>query len=134
MKEYRKIFVICRKDGDIEHSDNYCKHGPMGEMEDAIGYGTLLDARKFLTSGDAQAYIDRELPAWGRPLHHPVGRPTVFRSLQIEQICYNSSWIISSRCTTSAEQEAFLCGLQFRLTMAKFTGILAVLHSLSFTT
>lgn len=28
MKEYRKIFVICRKDGDIEHSDNYCKHGP----------------------------------------------------------------------------------------------------------
>ena len=44
----------------------------MGEMEDAIGYGTLLDARKFLTSGDAQAYIDRELPAWGRPLHHPV--------------------------------------------------------------
>lgn len=39
MKEYRKIFVICRKDGDIEHSDNYCKHGPMGEMEDAIGYG-----------------------------------------------------------------------------------------------
>lgn len=72
MKEYRKIFVICRKDGDIEHSDNYCKHGPMGEMEDAIGYGTLLDARKFLTSGDAQAYIDRELPAWTRPLHHPV--------------------------------------------------------------
>ena len=53
MKEYRKIFVICRKNGDIEHSDNYCKHGPMGEMEDAIGYGTLLDARKFLTSGDA---------------------------------------------------------------------------------
>ena len=48
MKEYRKIFVICRKDGDIEHSDNYCKHGPIGEMEDAIGYGTLLDARKFL--------------------------------------------------------------------------------------
>lgn len=38
MKEYRKIFVICRKDGDIEYSDNYCKHGPMGEMEDAIGY------------------------------------------------------------------------------------------------
>ena len=38
----------------------------------APDYGTLLDARKFLTSGDAQAYIDRELPAWGRPLHHPV--------------------------------------------------------------
>ena len=37
MKEYRKIFVICRKDGDIEYSDNYCKHGPMGEMEDAMG-------------------------------------------------------------------------------------------------
>ena len=72
MKEYRKIFVICRKDGGIEHSDNYCKHGPMGEMEDTIGYGTLLDARKFLTSADAQAYIDRELPAWSRPLHHPV--------------------------------------------------------------
>lgn len=54
MKEYRKIFVICRKDGDIEHSDNYCKHGPMGEMEDAIGYG---DA-----AGRAQISHERAMP------------------------------------------------------------------------
>ena len=67
----------------------------------------------------------------GGPLHHPVGRP-VFCSLQTEQICYNGFWIISSHCTTRAEQEAFSCGLQFRLTMAKFTGILAVPRSSSF--
>lgn len=47
MKEYRKIFVICRKDGDIEHSDNYCKHGPIGEMEDAIGYGRCWTRANF---------------------------------------------------------------------------------------
>lgn len=43
MKEYRKIFMICRNDRHTGNSGNYCRHGPMGEMEDAIGYGTLLE-------------------------------------------------------------------------------------------
>ena len=43
----------------------------MGGVEDAIGYGELADARKFLTREDAQTYIGNELPEWGRCLHHP---------------------------------------------------------------
>lgn len=70
-QKQRCIFVILRNGGRIDSCDNYSAHGCVGGVEDAIGYGELADARKFLTREDAQAYIDSELPAWGRHLHHP---------------------------------------------------------------
>lgn len=70
-QKQRCIFVILRNGGQISRCDNYSAHGCVGGVEDAIGYGELVDARKFLTREDAQAYIDSELPAWGRRLHHP---------------------------------------------------------------
>lgn len=72
MSEFTSVFVILRNGGRISQCDNYSMHGSMGGVEDAIGYGSLMDARKFLNSEAAQAYIDKELPSWGRSLHHPA--------------------------------------------------------------
>ena len=72
MREYRTVFAILRNEGRRDGSDYYSTHGTIGGMSDAIGYGTLIDARKFLTESEAQAYIDRDLPEWGRSLHHPA--------------------------------------------------------------
>lgn len=70
-QKQRCVFVILRNGGRINSGDNYSVHGCVGGVEDAIGYGELEDARKFLTREDAQSYIDSELPEWGRSLHHP---------------------------------------------------------------
>lgn len=66
------VFVIRRKDEYHDRNMNYSTHGAMGGVEDAIGYGRLREARKFLSWEETQAYIDKELPEWARTLHCPV--------------------------------------------------------------
>lgn len=66
----RSVFVICRKD-DSPYSF-YSTHGSVCGVGDAVGYGTLKDAKKFLSCEETQSYIDHELPEWARELHHPV--------------------------------------------------------------
>lgn len=68
--ERESIFAICRKS---DHPGSfYSTHGSVRGVEDAIGYGTLEDAMKFLSCEEAQRYIDYELPGWAKELHHPV--------------------------------------------------------------
>lgn len=68
--ERESIFAICRKSDSP--GSFYSTHGPVCGVEDAIGYGSLEDARKFLSFEEAQTYIDRELPGWSKELHRPV--------------------------------------------------------------
>lgn len=70
--EGRSIFVIRRKTECRKHDWNYSAQGTIGGVEDAIGYGSLKDARKFLSQEEARAYIDHVLPEWARELHCPV--------------------------------------------------------------
>ena len=72
MDSHRSIYVIRRNTESAGSCDHYVTHGEMGGMQDAIGYGSLEDARKFLSDADAQVYIDRELPTWGRSCHCPA--------------------------------------------------------------
>lgn len=62
----RSVFVICAKDD----AGIYSTHGTFAGMEDAVGYGELEDARKFLSREDAQTYIDCEIPEWARECHY----------------------------------------------------------------
>jgi len=70
--ESRSVFVIRQKMEKRDRDLNYSTHGAFAGVEDAIGYGPLRDARKFLRCKDAQTYIDHELPEWARGLHCPV--------------------------------------------------------------
>ena len=58
----KSVFVIRSKEND----GIYSTHGTMGGVEDAVGYGDLKDAKKFLSYEEAQAYIDNEIPEWAR--------------------------------------------------------------------
>ena len=50
----------------------YAEHGEMGGVPDAIGYDSPEHARKFRTREEAQAYIDPQIPEWGRRCHQTV--------------------------------------------------------------
>ena len=69
VSDTRTVFVI-RRNGDTggDYCD-YAEHGEMGGVPDAIGYDQTAHARKFRTAEAAQAFIDHELPKWGRDCH-----------------------------------------------------------------
>ncbi len=67
--ENRSVFVIHRRNDPP--GTFYSTHGAFGGVEDAVGYGDMQNARKFLSSEEAQSYIDRNLPEWARELHCP---------------------------------------------------------------
>ena len=71
----KDVFVIRRDDGRGTGCDYYATHGEKGGVPDAIGYTEMTHARKFRSAEDAQAFVEYELPAWGRKLHHPVPIP-----------------------------------------------------------
>ena len=69
----RRIFVICRYDGDPKNPHDYScytTHGEKCGMSDAVGYDTAAHARKFQNVTEAQNYIDSKMPEWGRDIHH----------------------------------------------------------------
>lgn len=70
--ESRSVFLIRRDDGMESLGLYYSAHGPICGVEDAVGYGRLKDAKKFLSCEEAQWYIDHDLPEWARKLHYPV--------------------------------------------------------------
>lgn len=71
----KDVFVIRRNDGRDTGCDFYAEHGEKAGVPDAIGYSEMEHARKFRSPEAAQAFIENELPAWGRKLHHPAPIP-----------------------------------------------------------
>lgn len=71
----KDVFVIRRSDGHGTGCDYYAMHGEKSGVPDAIGYAEMQHASKFRSAEDAQAFIENELPAWGRKLHHPAPIP-----------------------------------------------------------
>ena len=70
MMELHSVFVICRNDTSPRAFGCYADHGEKAGMTDAIAYDTAAHAKKFRSVKDAEDYIEAELPAWGRGLHH----------------------------------------------------------------
>ena len=68
----RNLYVIRRHGASTGDYNNYAAHGNMGGMVGAIGYGSLIDARLFLSEEEAQTFINTKLPIWGRSSHYPV--------------------------------------------------------------
>ena len=71
----KDVFVIRRNDGRDTGCDFYATHGEKAGVPDAIGYTEMEHARKFRSAEDAQTFIENELPAWGRKVHHPAPIP-----------------------------------------------------------
>lgn len=70
--EHGKLYLIERADKGADFR-YYAEHGEMCRVPDAIGYETAVHARKFRTEGEAEKFIQTQLPEWGRGLHRAVG-------------------------------------------------------------
>lgn len=67
-----KIYLVERIN-EIGNCRYYAEHGPMGEVQDAIGYDNPEYAKKFRTEEEARRFIQTEIPEWGRETHRTVG-------------------------------------------------------------
>jgi hypothetical protein len=68
-----KLYLIERMGESMDYR-YYAEHGGVAGVKDPIGYETVGHARKFSSFADARAFIDNDLPEWGRSCHQVISK------------------------------------------------------------
>lgn len=64
-----------------DQDDYYVRHGEIGGVPDAVGYAEKQYARRFLSTKDAQDFLEQEIPVWARDL------------FEVESICLETDGV-----------------------------------------